>query len=74
MKILKIHKPEALQNRGGRNGKQAISPYDILPYLPDCECFFDSRHWVAGVDIIPFAVTTRIAANCQQYLKVYEDT
>lgn len=67
MKIIKLHCP--LSRRGGQNGKQPISPYDIAPYLPDEECFFDSRHWVVGIDIFPFALTTRIAANCQQYLK-----
>ena len=51
-----------LTKRGG------ITPYDILPYLPHRRCFFDSRHWVVGIDELPFAVTTRIAANNQQYL------
>lgn len=47
---------------------------DILPYLPEADCFFDSRHWVYGTtdEALPFAVTTRIAANNQQYLKIYE--
>lgn len=46
-----------------------ITPYDILPHLPIGEAtFFDSRHWVAGINEVPFAVTTRIAANNQQYL------
>ena len=69
MKILKLKRPI----RGGYNSKKLSSPYDILPYLPDEDCFFDSRHWVVGVDILPFALTTRINANYQQFLKVYED-
>lgn len=64
--------PQELKVRGGQNGKKAISPFDILPYLPEGDCFFDSRHWIVGIDILPFALTTRIAANCQQYLKIDE--
>lgn len=58
----------------GINGKKPIRPEDILPYLPSEDCVFDSRHWVAGSveGVFPFAVTTRISANCQQYLKVKE--
>lgn len=57
-------------------GRMNISPYDIIPYLPDEECFFDSRHLVWGGvnEELPFSVTTRIGANNQQYLKVYEKT
>lgn len=50
-----------------------IHPYCILPYTPASECVFDSRHGTIGFDIFPFAVTTRIAAACEVYLKVYED-
>lgn len=67
MKILKLKCPTG----EGMNGKKPIGPYDILPYLPDTDCFFDSRHWIVGIDILPFAVTTKISANCQQYLKEY---
>lgn len=70
MKILKLKCP--IKKKKGE-GKKPSSPYDILPYLPDEDCFFDSRHWVVGIDILPFAVTTRINANYQQFLKVYED-
>lgn len=60
----KIKRPEGLTN----------SPYNILKYLPDEEGFFDSRHWVWGgvSEELPFSVTTRISANNQQFLKVYE--
>ena len=53
-----------------------IQPIDILPYLPKQDCFFDSRHWVVGTtdDVLPFAVTTRIGANNQQYLKLTVET
>lgn len=70
MKIMKIKRPEVESVLGG--GRKNITPFDILPYLPDKDCFFDSRHWVYSLteDILPFAVTTRIAANNQQYLKI----
>lgn len=69
---MKIRRPEIESVLGG--GRKNISPYDILPYLPDEDCFFDSRHWVYDTTdgILPFSVTTRIGANNQQYLKIYE--
>lgn len=63
----KMQRPEVESVLGG--GRKNISPFDIIPYLPDEDCFFDSRHWVYGTDVLPFALTTRIAANNQQYLK-----
>lgn len=68
----KIRRPDIESVLGG--GRKNISPFDILPYLPDDDCFFDCRHWVYDTTdgILPFAVTTRISANNQQYLKVYE--
>jgi len=73
MKILKIKCPLNRNMGGGQNGKKPISPYDILPYLPEQDCFFDSRHWVVGIDIIPFAITTRMIPNHQQYLLEYDE-
>lgn len=63
--IHKIRKPKGISN----------SPYNMIPHLPDNECFFDSRHWTwGGVDEeLPFSVTTRISANNQQFLKIYDD-
>lgn len=54
--------------------KRGITVYDIIPHLPGKDCFFDCRHWVYDTTdgILPFAVTTRIGANNQQFLKVYE--
>lgn len=46
-------------------------PYNILGQLPPCECIFDSYHGTIGFDVMPFAVTTRISASCEIYLKVY---
>ena len=70
---MKLKRPNIESVLGG--GRKNISPFDIIPYLPDEDCFFDSRHWVCEtVDgILPFSVTTRIAANNQQYLKVCEN-
>ena len=69
---MKIPRPNVESVLGG--GRKNISPYDIIPYLPDEDCFFDSRHWVYDTldGILPFSVTTRIGANNQQYLKIYE--
>lgn len=62
--IHRIKKPSGITN----------SPANIIPFLPDKELFFDSRHWTwGGLDEeLPFSVTTRISANNQQFLKVYE--
>ena len=63
-KIEHIEKPSGITN----------SPYNMIPYLPDKELFFDSRHWTYGLadGILPFSLTTRISANNQQFLKVIE--
>lgn len=60
----KIPKPKVQSN----NWRQ------ILPFLPNRDLFFDSRHWVYGYidEELPFAVTTRISANNQQFLLLYE--
>lgn len=56
-------------------GRMNITPYDILPFLPDEDGFFDCRHWIWGGcdEELPFSVTTRIAANNQQFLKICEN-
>lgn len=59
------------------NGKKNISPIDILPFLPPpYSYFYDARHWVYDTTdgVLPFAVTTRIFANHQQFLLYYEET
>ena len=70
---MKLKRPKVESVLGG--GRKNISPYDILTYLPKEDCFFDCRHWVVATtdEPLPFAVTTRIGANNQQYLKVYEE-
>ena len=70
---MKLKRPKKESILGG--GRKNNSPLDILPYLPPHDCFFDSRHWVYETTdgCLPFAVTTRIAANNQQYLLLYED-
>lgn len=50
-----------------------IYPYNILPYTPPHDCVFDSYRGTIGFDIFPFAVTTRISASSEVFLKVYED-
>ena len=68
----KIHKPKSLI---GVNGKKPIAIADILPYLPGESGFVDTRHWIWGGqnEEFPFALTTRINANEQQFLIEYED-
>ena len=68
----KINKPNGLI---GVNGKKPITIADILPYLPNKSGFIDTRHWVWGGGVneeFPFAVTTRINANQQQFLIEYD--
>ena len=67
----KINKPNGLI---GVNGKKPIAIADILPYLPNESGFVDTRHWVWGGqnEEFPFAVTTRISANQQQFLIEYD--
>ena len=67
----KIHKPKGLI---GINGKKPIGIADILPYLPNESGFVDTRHWIWGGvnEEFPFAVTTRINANQQQFLIEYD--
>ena len=67
----KIHKPKGLI---GINRKKPIGIGDILPYLPNESGFVDTRHWVWGGqnEAFPFALTTRISANQQQFLIEYE--
>jgi hypothetical protein len=48
-------------------------PYIFLPHTPSRPCVFDSFHGTIGFYIFPFAVTTRINASNQVFLKVYED-
>lgn len=49
-------------------------PWTIIPSLPIEDCFFDSYRGTVGFDVLPFAVTTRISASCQQFLmEVIED-
>ena len=49
------------------------NPYRILPYAPPVDCVFDSYRGTIGFDVFPFAITTRISAAQEVFLKVYED-
>jgi hypothetical protein len=62
------------QGKQIRGGYGRNSPYNIIPYLPNEDCFFDSRHLTYGLtsEELPFSVTTKISSNNQQFLKVYE--
>lgn len=65
----RIRKPVSGLRGYGKN-----SPFQIIPYLPDKDLFFDSRHWTFCFtdEILPFSVTTKISSNNQQFLKIYE--
>ena len=66
----KIKKPKVLPIGGGYESHYLN---EILPYLPKEDCFFDTRHWVCSTteDVLPFALTTKISSNSQQYLRLY---
>lgn len=49
-------------------------PYNVLCFLPDCDCIFDSYHGTVGTDIFPFSLNTRTFVANQVYLKQYEDS
>jgi hypothetical protein len=73
---MKIRKTQELMNKEGVRGGHTTEVSDILPFLPDADCFFDCRHFVYELteNFLPFALTTRTAFNNQQYLKIYEAT
>lgn len=67
-RILKIKFP-----REKRSDGLSVYPWNFLPYAPPRNCAFDSYRGTVGFDIFPFAVTTRIAASQEVFIKVYED-
>lgn len=67
-RILKVAFP-----RDARSDGLSVYPYNFLPYTPPQECVFDSYRGTIGFDIFPFAVTTRISASSEVFLKVYEE-
>ena len=48
-----------------------LYPYCIIPFLPPLDCVFDSYRGTIGFDVFPFAITTRISASSEVFLKVY---
>ena len=67
-RILKVK----LAHGKDRDGRKY--PFNFLEYCPPQDCVFDSFHGTIGFDIYPFAVTTRISASNQIFLKVYDET
>lgn len=67
--MFKIKKPSEFKNVEQRFNSHTLN--EILPYLPNEDCFFDTRHWTCDTTdgILPFAVTTDISRNAQQFLK-----
>lgn len=61
----RIRRPKDLVVIGGRN-----SPLNIISSLPMQSCFFDFRHWTYEFTdgVLPFALTSRVSANNQQFL------
>lgn len=68
--MYKIKKPSTFENVEQCFRSHTLN--EILPYLPNEDCFFDTRHWTCDTTegILPFAVTTKINSNSQQYLKI----
>lgn len=67
-RIIKVKFP-----RNKRNDGLSVYPWNILPYTPPLPCAFDSYRGTIGFDVFPFAVTTRISASQEVFIKVYED-
>lgn len=49
-------------------------PWCALRHTPPQDCVFDSYRGTVGFDIFPFAITTKISAAAEVFLKVYEET
>ena len=60
-------------SRTKRKDGLSVYPWNILPHTPPRPCVFDSYRGTIGFDVFPFAVTTRISASAEVFLKVYED-
>ena len=43
---MKIQKPHEVANKVGLRGGKTSTVKDILPFLPQEDCFFDCRHFV----------------------------
>lgn len=73
---MKIKKPKHLTERKGVRGGYTTTVQDIVPHLPNEDCFFDCRHFVYAPtsEALPFSLTTRTNANNQQYLKIRQAT
>ena len=67
-RIVKVKFP-----REKRNDGLPVYPWNILPFAPPVNCVFDSYRGTFGFDVFPFAVTTRISASSEVFLKVYEE-
>lgn len=67
-RIIKVKFPKDKRSDG-----LSIYPWNFLPFAPPCSCVFDSYRGTVGFDIFPFAVTTRISASQEVFIKVYED-
>lgn len=60
-------------DRAKRDDGLSIYPWSFLKDTPPQPCVFDSYRGTIGFDVFPFAVTTRISASQEVFLKVYED-
>ena len=71
--MFKIKKPSVFKDVEHRFNSHTLN--EILPYLPNEDCFFDTRHWTCDTTdgLLPFAVTTDISRNAQQYLKIMKE-
>lgn len=67
-RIIKVKVP-----RGKRKDGLPTYPFTLLESTPPRFCVFDSYHGTIGFDVYPFALTTRVAASGQIFIKVYEE-
>ena len=67
-RIIKVKFPKEKRSDG-----LSVYPWNFLPFAPPSDCVFDSYRGTVGFDVFPFAVTTRISASSEVFLKIYED-
>ena len=56
-----------------RDDGLSVYPWSFLKNTPPpTPCAFDSYRGTVGFDVFPFAITTRVYASSEVFLKVYE--
>lgn len=55
-----------------RDDGLSVYPWSFLKNTPPLFCAFDSYRGTIGFDVFPFAITTRVSASSEVFIKVYE--